>query len=190
MPHGDSGHAAGSSISDGDYLPRSLLGAYLGWAYAQLAAACPRARPAAAPCQRLRSGLAGRRPVGHKLDSGAVVHSRFVFLTTGHDRQQPDPEQEQLEGSCASTAHAIRSWRWCANCIPTQLQQIAAGTQVAIQGLGLCAHDVLAELTLGRGGRYLPQATSHGAGLRYLPSGAEPRLTLCSRHACPQRRAA
>ncbi|WP_374359482.1 FAD/NAD(P)-binding protein [Pseudoduganella danionis] len=185
--HGDSGHAAGSSISDGDYLPRGLLGAYLCWAYAQLAAALP----ACATLRRHRASacdlaLQADGQWAITLDSGAVVHSRFVFLTTGHDRQQPDPEQEQLEGFVRQHGARNPQLALVRELYPsTQLQQIAAGTQVAIQGLGLCAHDVLAELTLGRGGRYLPQPPSHGAGLRYLPSGAEPRLTLCSRLCLP-----
>jgi hypothetical protein len=126
--HGDSGHAAGSSISDGDYLPRGLLGAYLCWAYAQLAAACRVRDPATAPCQRLRSGLQADGQWAITLDSGAWCTAASCFSPRDTTASSPTPSRNNWKASCASTAHAIRSWRWCANCIPTQLQQIAAGT--------------------------------------------------------------
>jgi hypothetical protein len=50
-----------------------------------------------------------------------------------------------------------------------------------VQGIGLTAHDVIAELTVGRGGRY----EVAGAGLRYLPAGREPNLLLFSRNCLP-----
>ena len=50
--------------------------------------------------------------------------------------------------------------------------KISPQAVVAIQGLGLTGHDVIAELTVGRGGRF----AETGSRLRYLPSGREPRL--------------
>lgn len=179
--------AAASVISDSDYLPRGWLGAYLCWGYAQLVAAMP-------SCVTLQHYSAHACDLtlqadGHwgvTLDDGSAVYASFVFLTTGHDLQQPDPEQEQLAGFVRQQGARNPRLALVRELYPaTQLQQIAAGAQVAIQGLGLCAHDVLAELTLGRGGRYLAQSSRSGAGLRYLPSGAEPRLTLCSRLCLP-----
>lgn len=54
---------------------------------------------------------------------------------------------------------------------------------VALGGTGLSAMDVLASLTLGRGGRY----EAIDDGLRYLPSGREPRILLFSRTGIPFR---
>jgi hypothetical protein len=53
------------------------------------------------------------------------------------------------------------------------MDRIPAGATVALLGAGLTAMDVIAALTVGRGGRY-----SEG---RYLPSGREPRIVLVSR---------
>ncbi len=47
--------------------------------------------------------------------------------------------------------------------------------------MGLTAMDVIASLTLGRGGRHEP----HPAGLRYVPSGREPRIVWPTARACP-----
>ncbi len=59
----------------------------------------------------------------------------------------------------------------------------AIGESVLIEGLGLTAMDTLAQLTQGRGGRYVPDP-GH-AGWRYLPSGLEPRIALYSRSGLP-----
>src|SRR5262249_30249001 len=56
---------------------------------------------------------------------------------------------------------------------------------VAVRGLGLTALDVLAELTLGRGGRFEPR--DDGGPQRYGGSGHEPKIYLYSRSSCPVR---
>ncbi|MYM41619.1 FAD/NAD(P)-binding protein [Duganella qianjiadongensis] len=179
----DDGAQGEAPISDGDYLPRGLLGAYLHWVYGQLAAALP-------PCVSLQHRRASACDLALRadgqwnvtLDDGTALHSTFVFLATGHERQQPDHEQEQLAAFVQEQGHRNGRLALVRELYPsTGLQQIDAASRVAIQGLGLCAHDVLAELTLGRGGRYVAQ----GPGLRYLPSGSEPQLTLCSRLCLP-----
>ena len=45
---------------------------------------------------------------------------------------------------------------------------------VAIKGLGLSFYDVLLELTIGRGGRFVHE----GDTVRYVPSGREPKLIV------------
>lgn len=59
----------------------------------------------------------------------------------------------------------------------------AVGESVLIEGLGLTAMDALAQLTQGRGGRYVSDPGL--AGWRYLPSGLEPRIGLYSRSGLP-----
>lgn len=72
------------------------------------------------------------------------------------------------------------------------LADIPAGARVGILGLGLSFYDVMAALTEGRGGRFVPAqagpVTSSPApegALRYLPSGREPLLFAGSRSAVP-----
>ena len=60
------------------------------------------------------------------------------------------------------------------NAIPTD-------STVAVSGMGLVAIDVVIALTIGRGGRFV----ENGSGLRYLPSGREPRLQLFCRSGLP-----
>ena len=72
-----------------------------------------------------------------------------------------------------------------------KLERVGPEARVAIQGLGLSAHDVIAELTVGRGGVFVrqPNGEPNGQGgpgsLRYQRSGREPKLTLCSRNCLP-----
>ena len=52
---------------------------------------------------------------------------------------------------------------------------------VAVSGMGLVAVDVVTALTIGRGGEFV----ENGDGLRYRPSGREPRLQLFCRSGLP-----
>lgn len=58
---------------------------------------------------------------------------------------------------------------------------LAPGEGVLLRGLGLNFFDHMALLTTGRGGRF----TRTAEGLRYLPSGREPRLYAGSRRGVP-----
>ncbi len=177
------GEHGGADITEADYLPRSLLGEYLAWAYCQIAAALPSS--VRLTHHRLRARDLWRQPDGActvELDTGYLVPSDFVFLTTGHGRNQPSALDEQL--AAFARAHARHNSRlaFVRHAYPlAQLNGIAAGARVAIQGLGLSAHDIIAELTVGRGGAFV--RGEHG--LRYQRSGGEPRLTLCSRNCLP-----
>ncbi len=134
---------------------------------------------------RLRARDLWRRPDGActvELDTGYLVHSDFVFLTTGHGRNQPSELDEKLAGFAREHARHNSRLAFVRHAYPlTQLDGIAAGARVAIQGLGLSAHDIIAELTVGRGGAFV----RGGHGLRYQRSGGEPQLTLCSRNCLP-----
>ena len=57
--------------------------------------------------------------------------------------------------------------------LPQQVERTPAGTTVGLIGTGLTAMDVIAALTVGRGGQF--------AGGRYMPSGGEPRIVLANR---------
>ncbi|NRR32962.1 FAD/NAD(P)-binding protein [Oxalobacteraceae bacterium] len=173
----------GAVISDADYLPRCLLGEYLGWVYQQLAAGLPDC--ATLRQHRQRAVDLWRQPDGRcavELDNGFIELSDFVFLTTGHGHNAATEQETRL--SAFARAHAARNPQlaYVRQVYPLDnLAGIAAGTRVAVQGLGLSAHDVVAELTVGRGGVF----EGEGGALRYRPSGKEPLLILFSRNCLP-----
>ncbi|GJJ04801.1 hypothetical protein RugamoR64_53390 [Duganella rhizosphaerae] len=177
------GDHGGADITEADYLPRSLLGEYLAWAYRQIAAALPSS--VRLSHHRLRARDMWRLPDGScavELDTGYLVHSDFVFLTTGHSRNQPSELDEKLAQFAREHARHNSRLAFVRHAYPLeQLNGIGAGARVAIQGLGLSAHDIIAELTVGRGGVFV--RGEHG--LRYQRSGGEPQLTLCSRNCLP-----
>ncbi|OAZ91392.1 FAD/NAD(P)-binding protein [Halomonas sp. G11] len=63
------------------------------------------------------------------------------------------------------------------------MNQIKPGEDVLVEGIGLTAWDVIAQLTEGRGGEYRQGDNSNE--LIYCPSGQEPRLHLFSRSCIP-----
>ncbi|WP_145987874.1 FAD/NAD(P)-binding protein, partial [Streptomyces hygroscopicus] len=159
---------------DRDYAPRRVYGAYLSDALERIRAAAGdririavrtaavvRVTPLAAP-----AGASGA-PAGYQvvLDDGDRLAARAVVLATGHlDAPAAPPRREPLH---LPGGH------------PTDyaLDTIAPGARVLLRGGGLNAFDVLALLTLGRGGRF----GEHG----YTPSGREPRIWITSRRGVP-----
>lgn len=177
------GANGGDDITDGDYLPRSLLGEYLGWVYQQIVAALPAG--VSLTHHRLRAVDLRQQPDHSsviELDNGYIVLSDFVFLTTGHGSNLPSDLDAWLAKFAQDHARYNSKLAFVRQVYPVeQLTRIGSDARVAIQGLGLSAHDVIAELTVGRGGEFI----AGEAGLRYQPSGREPRLTLCSRNCLP-----
>lgn len=172
-----------AAIGDADYLPRQLLGRYLMWAYAQIAAALPAGVTLTHLRQRAcdMSVLAdGRSSI--ELDNGALLVSDFVFLATGHGRNRPDAQEQALGRFAAHNARRNPRLAYVRHPYPLEgLDAIVPGARVAVQGMGLSAHDVIAQLTAGRGGRF----TGVEGSLRYLASGREPTLLLFSRNGVP-----
>jgi hypothetical protein len=66
----------------------------------------------------------------------------------------------------------------------SDLSVIAPGETVIARGLGLAFVDLVVLLFEGRGGRFEPDGPD-GAELRYIPSGAEPRLVAGSPRGMP-----
>jgi uncharacterized NAD(P)/FAD-binding protein YdhS len=173
----------GDDITDSDYLPRSLLGEYLSWVYQQVTAAMPAG--VSLIHHRLRAADLRQQPDDSfviELESGYIVLSDFVFLTTGHGSNLPSDLDAWLAKFAQDHARYNSKLAFVRHVYPVeQLSRISADARVAIQGLGLSAHDVIAELTVGRGGAFINSED----GLRYRPSGREPKLTLCSRNCLP-----
>lgn len=173
----------GEELADGDCVPRSLLGAYLGAAFRAVAAALP--PTVALSHYRHRAIDMFQQPDGNfviELDSGFPVNSDFVFLATGHGRNDLSDEQAWCRKFAQDHARYNSKLAYIRHPYPlARLAALGNDAQVGIQGLGLCAHDVVAELTVGRGGRFV----AAGSGLRYLRSGQEPRLMLFSRSCLP-----
>jgi len=114
------------------------------------------------------------------LSGGNELLADEVVLTTGHSTV--DPVGRELE--LAEFAVGRPGLRYLGGESPADmpLDAIEAGTPVGVIGLGLSFYDVMAALTIGRGGKF---DTTADGGLRYIPSGEEPVIVAGSRSGMP-----
>ena len=147
--------ATGQPVSYGDFVPRRLLGQYLLDCYQHMVQHRPPQVSVTHLPQTVVKCQASPAGTGHDLTlaSGETLRVDAVFLATGH----PPPHNVPFTP-------------------PSAIDAIPAGGRVAVAGLGLTAMDVIASLTEGRGGRFVPTAT----GVRYSPSGEEPQIFMYS----------
>ncbi len=164
--------AGGERIRPTDYLPRRLMGEYLGWFYETLVDYAPPnleiVRHYAAAVD-ISPALQGREAV--LLDNGTTLAVDHVVLTSGHTwNHEPGAEG----GVHHQRAYPIESLD----------QSAPAGSSVAVAGMGLVGFDVLTALTIGRGGTFQDRC-DRADRVRYLPSGREPAIALYSRSGAP-----
>ncbi|MFJ4947173.1 FAD/NAD(P)-binding protein [Streptomyces sp. NPDC088760] len=163
----------GHRIRPNDFLPRRLLSEYLAWAAEEIVAAAPDCLTVVRHrCEAVdvRPGPAGTEVV--ELADGTLLDADAVFVTVGHHSLYR-PAAPAAEPRLISRPYPL----------PEALDGVAPGERVAVLGTGLTAMDVVASLTLGRGGRH----ERHASGLRYVPSGREPGIVLANRSGLPSR---
>jgi len=162
----------GRRIEAWDFLPRRLLGEYLGWFAETLLDTLPpgvEVRLHRSEAIGLHGGQAAGLSAAEnsfriELASGEWVSADAVFLTTGYTENLP---AAQSMGRLIDRPYPM----------PDRLSRILPGQTVAIGGFGLTAMDAMSCLTVGRCGRF----ERRDGVLRYLPSGEEPRLLFYSR---------
>ncbi|MFG1669819.1 FAD/NAD(P)-binding protein [Streptomyces sp. Y7] len=171
---------AAGELGPDEYPTRARYGRYLEWVFAKVVREAPpavRVETYAARAVRLDDAPDGRQAL--TLDDGRVLPGlSAVVLAQGHLPTAPDAGLRRL------AAHAERhGLRYVAPANPADvdLSAVPPGEPVLLRGLGLNFFDHTALLTTGRGGRFVREA----AGLRYLPSGNEPRLYAGSRRGIP-----
>ncbi len=164
--------AGGDPILPTDYLPRRLMGEYLVWFYDTLVAYAPPnleiVRHYAAAVD-ISPALHGREAV--LLDNGATLTVDHVVLTSGHTGNH--------EPGDGGGVHYLQPYP--IKCLD---RSAPAGSSVAVAGMGLVGFDVLAAVTIGRGGTFGDRCDRAGR-MRYVPSGREPTITLYSRTGAP-----
>ncbi|MFF1447185.1 FAD/NAD(P)-binding protein [Streptomyces sp. NPDC058274] len=167
-------------VGPDDYPTRAQYGRYLEWVFAEVTERAPegvRVEVHPARAVRLDDAPDGRQTVtlstGHTLaDLSAVV------LAQGHLPVLADPAHQRL--AAYADRHGLRHVP-PANPADVDLAPVPPGEAVLLRGLGLNFFDHMALLTTGRGGRFVRTRQ----GLRYRPSGAEPRLYAGSRRGIP-----
>lgn len=162
--------SAERSVQPNEFLPRSWLGEYLAWTYGEVI----EGRPANVHVIHHPHAVDN---IEHT-DMGQFVLSTgeldcpvdWLVITIGHAQPPQGWNGEQLGPTSASLQRAS-----VASALSTEA--------VGIEGLGLTAMDVVASLTVGRGGQFREVAD----GLRYVPGGREPTIYMFSRSGLPYR---
>lgn len=116
------------------------------------------------------------------LASGARLAADAVVYAIGHTAAVPAADEPAAVLADAARRAGLDYYP-PAFTADLDLDGIPAGADVIVRGMGLAAVDLVVLLTQGRGGRFETTAD----GLRYLPSGREPRLHLGSRRGVPYR---
>ncbi|OBI44103.1 FAD/NAD(P)-binding protein [Mycobacterium sp. E796] len=164
--------AGGDPILPTDYLPRRLMGEYLGWFYDTVVADAPPnleiVRHYAAAVD-ISPALQGREAV--LLENGTTLTVDHVVLTSGHTWND---EPGAAGGVRYLPPYPVEHFD----------QSAPAGSSVAMAGMGLACFDVLTALTIGRGGTFVDRC-DRADRKRYVPSGREPTITLYSRSGAP-----
>jgi hypothetical protein len=114
---------------------------------------------------------------------GFSILADCVVLATGHSENRGSEEDERLQAQVTSAQRRNPKLQYLTSVNPISiLQSICSDALVCVHGIGLTAYDIISELTVGRGGRFL--AAGQGR-LRYESSGREPHMILCSRQGIP-----
>ena len=158
-------------IEASGFVPRRLFGRYLGFVYDTLRRATGlNLRLQYVQREVVDIGRSAREEV--VLDDGSTVQADMVILCTGHG----------VDAVRGGTSPDTDGGRLSPYPVDALADDVAPRAVVGLEGLGLVAVDVVAALTEGRGGRYLP---AEGGGLTYVPSGREPTIHLFSRGGLP-----
>ncbi|MBD9727789.1 FAD/NAD(P)-binding protein [Streptomyces caniscabiei] len=175
-PHGLGG------LGPDDYPTRAQYGRYLEWVFAEVVRGAPpgiRVEVHGTRAVRLEDAPDGGQRL--TLATGRVLTGlAAVVLTQGHLPALPDRAERDLTEYAAR--HGLRHFP-PANPADLDLSSVAPKEPVLLRGLGLNFFDHMALLTTGRGGSFAHDAEK--GGLRYEPSGREPRLYAGSRRGVP-----
>ena len=156
----------GRALTPDDFLPRRLMGEWLQWSYQMIIAdRAPWIQVIHHDAEAVGIDRGGDSRERVWLSDGRCVSVDHAILATGHTPDHP------VDGLPAIPPYPLNRMQ----------QDIRSGSVVAISGLGLVALDVVAGLTVGRGGRFV---LAEGR-IRYVPSGDEPEILLYSRRGQP-----
>lgn len=171
---------AGGELGPDEYPTRAQYGRYLEWVFGEVVRGAPeavRVEVHAARAIRLDDAPDGCQTL--TLSTGRTLSGlAAVVLAQGHLPVLADPEQRRL--TAYAERHGLRHVP-PANPADVDLSPLRPGEPVLLRGLGLNFFDHMALLTTGRGGHFVRTPE----GMRYLPSGREPRLYAGSRRGVP-----
>ncbi|MDD7582156.1 FAD/NAD(P)-binding protein [Corynebacterium sp. 32222D000AT] len=156
---------------------RALYGAYLRWVLTVALAQLPEQVQVVHHFSRATDiADAGDHDVLTLADGSQVAADKTV-LAYGWQVPAANEEEQRL-------AAADLNWVRPDNPVEQPVEEIPAGQKVLVRGLGMGFFDVMALVTINRGGEFVADDSARG-GLRYQPSGREPQLVVSSGRGYP-----
>ena len=166
---------------------RKLYGTYLTDVFARLRSGLPRnVRLTTYAQEAVRVTTAdseSSRPYQVELGDGVLLAAHSVVLALGHtDARLRDDQRDLME---FAESRGLHYWP---PAVPADVrwEGLPTGRNILVRGMGLNFHDVLAQLTEGRGGTFEPDS-ENSERLIYRPSGREPKVWVGSRRGTPYR---
>lgn len=166
----------------GDFPTRRLQSHYLDWFLRRAISALDDGVTVVVHRDRVQAVAGTHGPQTVSLAGGGSLLVDAVVYALGHAGSDPVGESARFAGFAARHGLDYLAPAFTAD---ADLDAFGAGRTVAVRGFGLAAVDLIVLLTEGRGGRFVPDRG--GDGVRYLPSGREPRLLIGSRRGVPYR---
>ncbi|WP_030566706.1 FAD/NAD(P)-binding protein [Streptomyces aureocirculatus] len=176
--------AEARSLGPDSYPTRAFYGHYLHDCFRRVVARAPAhvrvlVHPSRAVAMADIHGITGG-PQGVRLADGTRLNGLdAIVLTQGHVPTRLTPRQERT--AALARIHYL-TYITPSNPADVDLEAIGPGEPVLVRGLGLNFFDYMALFTHGRGGTFVRDGDG---GLRYRPSGREPRLFASSRRGVP-----
>ena len=158
--------------------PRGLYGEYLRWVFSAVLGMVPEAIEVTVH----RSKAVGIEAAADGTDTieladGTRLRAHATVLALGWLDTELAPEEREL--AAAASTHEQLEWIAPNNPADQDFSTVPSwaesGQEILIRGLGMGFFDAMSMLTVGRGGAFIPDVTAL-AGLRYQPSGREPRI--------------
>lgn len=165
---------------------RALYGAYIRWCLDVALSLLDDSitvhhhRTRARTVRALSTGATGRDIIS--LADGSTIIADSTIIAPGWLRPAPTPEEEQLADAVAT--HPQLTWVRPDNPVEQPVEDVPESGSVLVRGLGMGFFDVMALLTIDRGGRFVEDPSTR-SGLRYEPSGREPHLMVTSHRGYP-----
>ena len=157
---------------------RRLQSAYLSWVLREVVAGLPPGMRAHLHRTRAVDLTGDGEAQLVRLENGRVLRVDAVVLASGHLDALPTDDERALAARAAEEGLVYLPPEQTTD---SDLSVLAPGDTVLVRGLGLAFIDLLVLLYEGRGGRF----ERDGQELRYVPSGAEPRLVAGSPRGMP-----
>ncbi|MCG7275603.1 FAD/NAD(P)-binding protein [Corynebacterium singulare] len=159
---------------------RALYGAYLEWVYEVALAQLPDSVEVVQHRARAVSIDSGEDQDTIALSDDSTITADATVLAYGWQVPALNESERVLADAAQSGLHWVRP----DNPVEQPVNEIPAGEKILVRGLGMGFFDVMALLTIDRGGEFVEDPSTR-SGLRYEPSGEEPHFIVSSGRGYP-----